>query len=768
MLEILRSIVQEVNLAKDLKSALGIVVEKIHKALHANATGIYLLDQNKTQFTLRAARGLKQEAIGNVKLKFSEGLVGLVGTRAEPINLGDATRHSNFCFFPEIGEEEFHSFLGVPIVHHRNVLGVLVVQSESHNKFDDDTEAFLVTLASQLAVVLAHAKATGAVLEIQQANKNFHTIFEGVAGAPGVAMGQVVVLYPPADLDAVPNKQANDKVLELKLFNKAVHNVKRDIRAVSMKLAGKLGVQERELFNVYIKMLDDQAIGGEVAALINQGQWAQGALRDVIQKHEAAFSSMSDTYLKERASDVRDLGRRILAYLQEKQQKKVDFPDNTILVGEELTAANLGEVPKNKLVGLVSIKGSKYAHISILARSMDIPIVVAAMELPYKQLNGIEAIVDGYQGKVFPNPTDELKQHFGEVIHEEENMVSGLEVLIDKPSQTTDDYNIPLRVNTGLVSDIARSIQYGAEGVGLYRTEVPFMMTDCFPSEAQQCEFYREHLKAFVPHPVTMRTLDVGGDKALPYFPIKEENPFLGWRGIRITLDHTDIFLVQIRAMLKASEGLHNLRIMLPMITNIEEVEEAIKLIHQAYAEIKDEGFDIIMPLIGVMIEVPAAVYQARALAHQVDFLSVGSNDLTQYLLAVDRNNNNVAGMYHAFHPAVLKALESIVNNAHLENKKVSVCGELAGNPAGAILLMAMGYDELSMSASNILRVKAAIRHISLSKAKQILQEVLQMERVGTINSYMDKVMLDMGLARIDTSILAESSTTIVAIGDNR
>jgi len=289
--------------------------------------------------------------------------------------------------------------------------------------------------------------------------------------------------------------------------------------------------------------------------------------------------------------------------------------------------------------------------------------------------------------------------------------------------------------------------------VGLYRTEVPFMMTDRFPSEKQQQETYRLHLQAFAPNPVTMRTLDVGGDKELPYFPIDEDNPFLGWRGIRITLDHPEIFLVQIRAMLKASEGLDNLRIMLPMITSVTEVDEALNYIRQAYDEIREEGYTVNMPAVGVMIEVPAAVYQARELAKRVDFVSVGSNDLTQYLLAVDRNNSFVADLYHSYHPAVLKALRVVVNEVHLENKPVSVCGELAGDPSGALLLMAMGYDELSMSASNILPVKSAVRHVTLQQAQQLLAEVMVIDSAPLVEQHLDAALKKLGIEHMETGL---------------
>lgn len=299
------------------------------------------------------------------------------------------------------------------------------------------------------------------------------------------------------------------------------------------------------------------------------------------------------------------------------------------------------------------------------------------------------------------------------------------------------------------MTDINRSIERGAEGVGLYRTEIPFMVRDRFPSEEEQRVIYREQLAAFAPHPVTMRTLDIGGDKSLSYFPIEEENPFLGWRGIRVTLDHPEIFMVQVRAMLKASDGLDNLRIMLPMVTSVIEAEEAQHLIHRAWLEVRDEGLDIAMPQVGVMIEVPAAVYQARALAQRVDFLSIGTNDLTQYLLAVDRNNRQVASLYNSYHPAVLHAILHVVEQAHEEGVPVSVCGEMAGEVGSALLLMAMGVNALSMNASNLLKVKAAVRQVKASFTRQLLNEVLAMDNGEVIAAYVDLQLDKAGLGEL-------------------
>lgn len=275
------------------------------------------------------------------------------------------------------------------------------------------------------------------------------------------------------------------------------------------------------------------------------------------------------------------------------------------------------------------------------------------------------------------------------------------------------------------------------------------MMRERFPSEREQMAIYRKQLETFAPQPVTMRTLDIGGDKSLSYFPIEEDNPFLGWRGIRVTLDHPEIFLLQVRAMLKASIGLDNLRIMLPMITSISEVEEAQHLIYRAYQEVVDEGGDVKMPQIGVMIEVPAAVYLASNLANMVDFISVGSNDLTQYLLAVDRNNPRVAELYDSFHPAVLAALANVAQVAIKAKCPVSVCGELAGNPAGALLLMAMGYDMLSMNATNLPRIKAVIRSVNHQFAKDLLVDVLKMDNPQIISSTVELALNKLGHGRM-------------------
>lgn len=752
MLDDLRKITQEVGAAQDLQSALNIIVERVQQVMGTQVCTVYLLDKDETHFLFMATKGLNQEAVGKVSIERSRGLVGLVGERAEPVNLDDAPKHPQYLYVEEVGEEPFHSFLGVPIIQNRRVLGVLVVQQKKRRRFDESEEGFLITLSGQLAHLIAHAKATGGLRQLQSDEHMPSRKFEGTPGAPGVAFGTVVVSFPQAELSTVPDRRVDDVQAELSAFQSALVATREEFIGLASKLSDRLQREEVALFDAYQHMLDDHALGGEVTALIEQGYWAQSALRMVIDEHVAKFESMDDAYLRERGSDFKDLGQRVLAKLQAISGKQLEYPDNTILVAEELTVALLGEIPEEKLVGLVSVRGSANSHVAILARGLGIATVMGAVDLPVGLIDGQPLIVDGFEGCVFLRPTKDQYAQYQKIIKDEERLVEVLDTLKlnDLPCETKDGHLVRLWVNTGLMTDVVRSLDRGATGVGLYRTEIQFLMNDRFPTEEEQRLVYREHLLAFSPLPVTMRTLDIGGDKSLAYFPIEEENPFLGWRGIRVTLDHPELFLAQVRAMIRANEGIEgHLRIMLPMVSCVTEVDEAQRLISQCYREIIEEGVEVEMPDVGVMIEVPAAVYQARDIVKRVDFLSVGSNDLTQYMLAVDRNNPQVASLYQDFHPAVLRALYDVVLAAHDERKPVAICGEIAGNPAATILLMAMGYDVLSMSSSNLRIIKWVVRSFEMVTAKKLLQDVLKMDNAYLIKNYMDQQLRNAGLVQL-------------------
>ncbi len=746
MIETLRRIVQEVNTADNLEITLDIIVRRVQQAMNTEVCSVYLRDYPSGSLVFSATAGLNTEQVGVVSLDEGRGLVGLVASREETINLESAQSHPSFQLVPGIGEEPFNAFLGAPIMHQRKILGVLVVQQSAARRFDESEEAFLITLSAQLAGAIAHAQVSRAVERQAGSVAESFTKVNGIVGAPGIAIGTAVVVSHAADISLVASKTTSNRRAELRNFRDALSKVRIDIEEVSRSLSSELSAEDHALFDVYLGILDDSSLGGEVARLIKSGQWAQGALSQVMMRHIKHFERMEHSYLRERAVDVRDLGSRVLAYLQEEDQEERIFPEKAILVSEELTASMLGEIPRENLVGLVSVRGSGNSHVAILARAMGIPTVMGVVDLPLSSLEGWSLIVDGYNGVIYPNADKDTCSRFQALADRDLAVTKELEPLKTETCKTRDDHRLTLWVNTGLMSDIDYSIDLGADGVGLYRTEIPFLLRESFPSEEEQRRIYRSQLEAFAPRPVTMRTLDIGGDKSLSYFPIEEDNPFLGWRGIRVTLDHPEIFIGQLRAMLKANEGLGNLRIMLPMITTVTELNDALELISRSHKEIRLEGWESNLPPIGVMIEVPAAVYQARALARRVDFLSVGSNDLTQYLLAVDRNNPRVSQLYDHFNPAVLQALVSVAAAAREEYKPVSICGELAGNPQASAILMAMGYDILSMSANSILPVKKTIRSLTLKDSVNLLDEVLQLDDSIKISSRLNQVLFENGL----------------------
>lgn len=757
MLKTLRRIVQDVTAAQTLTEALDIIVREVNRAIGTEACSIFLVDEEHGENTLVATNGLNKNLIGKVRLKLGEGLIGMVGERAEPINLSDAAAHPNYVHYPGLGEESLKAFLGVPIIHQRHVLGELVVHQHEARYFDEAEEAFLITLSAQLAGTIAHAVAIGAIRELESKHQGAENqdatpkeiVLTGLSGAPGIAIGTAVVVYPLADLGAVPDRRITKQSIanEMALFQSALTLTRDAIRALGENMvAHGLPEEERALFDVYLRILDSKSFIAEITHEIESGHWAQGALKRVTERHIARFEVMDDPYLRERASDLRDLGQRILFHLQTREGRTQHFPEQTILVGEEVTPASLAEVPEGRLAGVVSVRGSTNSHVAILARSLGVPTILGVEGLKFSQMDGEELIVDGYYGQLYRSPSAALRHEFSTLIQEEREFDKQLEELCDLPTQTLDGQTIQLLVNTGLAPDVGRALSVGAEGVGLYRTEVPFMTRDRFPSEEEQRVIYRQLLQAFAPRPVVMRTLDVGGDKDLSYFPVVEDNPFLGWRGIRITLDHPEILLVQLRAMLQASVGLNNLRIMFPMVTTVAEIEEALRLFNQAFEELLAEGLPLTRPALGVMIEVPSAVYQAQALAKRVNFLSVGSNDLTQYLLAVDRNNARVANLYDSLHPAVLRALLQVVAGAHRENRSVSICGEMASDPASAILLLAMGFDALSMSATSLLQIKWVIRKFTLQRAKVLLEEILTMDDGVEIRNHVESALEEAGL----------------------
>ncbi len=718
LIHTLQQIVKNVDQAPDIQHALDIIVDSLITALKADISSIFInIKEQPENLVLMANRGLNEGVIGQVKLKTGHGVVGTVAAKAEPVRLDNAMEHKNFVYFEGSGEEAYPIFMGVPIISQREVLGVLVVQ-RARQSFDNDDEAFMTTLATQLANAIIHAQNSGTMAQLlTDETASVSCTLKGVAGAPGITMGQAVMISHGISLHSVPDKKifGLDAVnKEIETFTQAIGQVKQSLQEQAERMQQVLPAEEAALFTAYAQMLDSGSLLDDTHRRIQQGDWAPTAWRKTIDEHCDIFASMEDEYLAQRAGDIRDLGRRVLQILMSRQADERVYPEKFILVGEEISATDMAEVPLTGLKAIISEHGSSSSHVAILAHALGIPAVMGVKNLPYTQMEGLTVVVDGYSGQAYIDPRQALLKELLIYMQEDEQIYDSLKSLKNKPAITTDGYRVSLYVNSGLMSDHTPSLRSGAEGVGLYRTEIPFQIRESFPNEEDQYLIYRNVLETFNGMPVVLRTLDVGGDKPLSYFPIKEANPFLGWRGIRITLDHPDIFITQVRAMIRANCGIENLHILLPMISGLQELEDALILIHRAKDEIEEEmGQPLRFPRVGAMIEVPSSIYQIDEICQMVDFVSIGTNDLTQYLLAVDRNNESVAELFSSMHPSVLRAMEDIVEGANRQNTPVSVCGELAGDPMGVMALMGMGIESLSMSAGSLPRVKKVIRSFS-------------------------------------------------------
>lgn len=743
------------NQIPDLDQALFRLASRVKHTMQVDSCSIYLADYEKQDFVLKATDGLHPDAVELVRIGFSEGLIGLVGQREEPLNIENAHQHPRFKHYPEVKEENYNAFLGTPIIHQRKVLGVITMQQKAMRRFGEDEEAFLVTLATQLALEITNADIRGALtpnaaVESVPRQKNVR----GIAGSPGLAVGTGYSTDSSISLRNWVVKRCTDKDLEIRLYRRGVELTRKHVDDLSGRLDEAIPDDVKSIFQLYHHLLDANSLGREVEAKIREGWDAASSLKMVVEDYAAKFQNMEDPYMQERAIDIVDLSNRILLNILYDNKGKTpvnnEVKGDSILVAEEVSASMLAEFPRAYLKGIISIRGSNNSHAAILARAMGVPAVMGCQNVSPALLNGKEILLDGYAGEVIISPEKTIRNEFTQLIAEEATLSERIDAEAGQVCKTQDGCRIALYVNAGLSAEIEATQFANADGIGLYRTEIPFMLRERFPSEQEQVELYRQILMASPEQPITMRTLDVGGDKPLPYFPINEENPFLGWRGIRLTLDHPEIFLVQVRAMLRASIGLTNLQIMLPMISSVAEVQEARRLIDQAFFEISDEvkDMDVLLerPKLGIMLEVPSVLYQLPQLARQVDFFSVGSNDLTQYLLAVDRNNTRVASLYNSYHPAVLSALYDIVKQADANQVPVTVCGEIAGEPGGSILLMGMGYRKLSMNAHNLRKINWVVRNVSLEESKQLLIKTLTASTHEEVFVYINQYLEQRGL----------------------
>ncbi|MFO6299205.1 phosphoenolpyruvate--protein phosphotransferase [Rahnella selenatireducens] len=720
MLTRLREIVEKVAMASSLNDALDVLVNETCLAMDTEVCSVYLADNDRRCYYLMATRGLKKPRGRTITLAFDQGIVGLVGRLAEPINLADAQSHPSFKYIPAVKEDLFRSFLGVPIIHRRQLLGVLVIQQREHRQFDESEESFMVTLATQLAAILSQAQLNVLYGRFRQ------TRVRALAASPGVAIGIGWQDSSQPSLEHVYMASTLDTVRERERLTRALEDAGAEFRRFSKRFTASAQKESAAIFDLYSHLLNDARLKRELFAQIDQGAVAEWAVKKVVEEFAAQFASLQDTYLRERGSDLRALGQRLVFHLDDTIQGNTQWPERFILVADELTATLLAEVPQDRLAGVVVRDGAANSHAAILVRAMGVPTIMGA-DIQPALLSQRQLIVDGYRGELLIDPEAVLVTEYKRLISEEMELSQKAEDDVEQPAALKSGERVQVMLNAGLSADHEKLFGSRVDGVGLYRTEIPFMLQSGFPSEDEQVAQYQGMLQLFPQKSVTLRTLDIGSDKQLPYMPISEENPCLGWRGIRITLDQPEIFLIQVRAMLRANAATGNLGILLPMVTSLEEIDEARRLIDRAGREVEEQlGYELPPTRLGVMIEVPSMIFMLPALAGRVEFISVGTNDLTQYLLAVDRNNTRVAGLYDSLHPAMLRVLKQIVTSAETAGLDVSLCGEMAGDPMGALLLTGMGFRNLSMNGRSVARIKYLLRRIELHDAEELASRVLQ------------------------------------------
>ncbi|WP_407260922.1 phosphoenolpyruvate--protein phosphotransferase [Klebsiella quasipneumoniae] len=740
MLTRLREIVEKVASAPRLNEALDILVTDVCQAMETEVCSVYLADNDRRCYYLMATRGLKKPRGRTVALAFDEGLVGLVGRLAEPINLADAQKHPSFKYIPAVKEDRFRAFLGVPIIQRRQLLGVLVVQQRELRQFDESEESFLVTLATQMAAILSQSQLNALFGQYRQTRIRALPASSGVAIAEGwmdVSLPLMEQVYEASTLDTASERERLTGALE---------EAANEFRRYSKRYAAGAQKETAAIFDLYSHLLSDARLRRELFAEVDKGAVAEWAVKKIIEKFAEQFAALSDGYLKERAGDLRTLGQRLLFHLDDSIQGPNTWPARIILVADELSATTLAEVPQDRLAGVVVRDGAANSHAAIMVRALGIPTVMGA-DIQPSLLHGHTLIVDGYRGELLVDPEPVLLQEYQRLISEENELSRLAEDDLQRASELKSGERVKVMLNAGLSPEHEEKLGSFVDGIGLYRTEIPFMLQSGFPSEEEQVAQYQGMLQMFNSKPVTLRTLDIGADKQLPYMPISEENPCLGWRGIRITLDQPEIFLIQVRAMLRANAATGNLSILLPMVTSLEEVDEARRLIDRASREVEEMiGYAIPRPRLGVMLEVPSMVFMLPQLASRIDFISVGTNDLTQYLLAVDRNNTRVASMYDSLHPAVLRALAMIAHDAERLGIDLRLCGEMAGDPMCVTILVGLGYRHLSMNGRSVARVKYLLRRIDIEEAQELSRRSLEAQMTAEVRHQVAAFMERRGL----------------------
>lgn len=700
------------------------IVRQIASNMVAEVCSVYVLRSDGV-LELYATEGLNREAVHLSQLKMGQGLVGTIAASAQPLNLSDAQAHPAFAYLPETGEEIYHSFLGVPILRTGRALGVLVVQNKASRTYRDDEVEALETTAMVLAEMVASGdlkKITRPGLELDLSRP---VSIDGASFGEGIGLGYVVLHEPRI---VVTNLLNEDSEHELQRLAEALGSLRISIDDMLSRRDVSMEGEHRAVLETYRMFAHDRGWVRKLEEAIRNGLTAEAAVERVQSETKARMMRLTDPYLRERMHDFDDLANRLLRQLTgygAKMSAK-DFPDDAIIVARAMGAAELLDYPRQNVRGLVLEDGAVTSHVVIVARAMGVPIVGQAAGVVALAENRDAIIIDGDDGKVHLRPVQDLQNAYGDKVRFRARRQAQFRALRDLESKTQDGQRITLQMNAGLLVDLPHLAESGAEGIGLFRTELQFMIASTMPKMEDQEAFYRQVLKQAGGKPVTFRTLDIGGDKVVPYFrSTEEENPALGWRAIRLSLDRPGLLRTQLRAMLRAAAG-NELKLMLPMVTEVSELRDVRALLQKEVERQSKLGEQLPRKLqFGAMLEVPALLWQLDELMAEVDFVSVGSNDLFQFSMAVDRGNARVSDRFDVLGKPFLRILRDIARAGLRNETPVTLCGEMAGKPLCAMALIGVGFRAVSMSPISIGPVKAMLLQLDAAKLSEQLNAAL-------------------------------------------
>lgn len=722
LLRRLREIMAE---ALEPQERLDRIVREIAQNMVAEVCSLYVLRAD-SMLELYATEGLNPGSVHLAQLRLGQGLVGTIAAGARPLNLSDAQKHPAFTYLPETGEEIYNSFLGVPVLRAGRTLGVLVVQNRTNRHYREDEVEALETTAMVIAEMIAAgdlARLARAGIELDLSRP---VSFSGLAFNEGVGLGHVVLHEPRIVVTNLFNEDSDE---ELERLESAVSSLRLSIDDMLSRRDVAFEGEHRAVLEAYRMFANDRGWVRRLEEAVRNGLTAEAAVEKVQSDMRARMLHMTDPYLRERMSDFDDLANRLLRQLMGRGPDDLAeaLPKDAIIVARSMGAAELLDYPRHRLRGLVLEEGAPTSHIVIVARAIGLPTVGQAKGAVSMSENGDAIIVDGEEGQVHLRPQPDIEAAYVEKVRFRARRQELYRELRDRPSETKDGVSVDLMMNAGLAVDLPQLEESGAAGIGLFRTELQFMVAATFPRAEAQEQLYRQVLDAADGKPVTFRTIDIGGDKVLPYFKGAgpEENPALGWRAIRLTLDRPGLLRTQIRALLKAAGG-RELRLMLPMVTEIGEIRQAREIIDREVRHLSRFAHHLPMSLkLGAMIEVPSLLWQLEELMRAVDFVSVGSNDLFQFVMATDRGNTRIADRFDPLSVPFMRILRQIVQAGEEAHTSVTLCGELAGRPLSAMALLGVGYRSISMSPAAIGPVKAMLSELPLGDLTDLMQDAL-------------------------------------------